>query len=562
MPTENPKDLKKHFDSLKANRSTWESLWQEVCDYGIARRTFTSQTQPQGEGKRTKEIYDNTMMVANDLLASGLHNLLTSTAIRWFALEPDDKALLEIPGIAEWFSEIEEIMYRSITAPEAGFHPQIAEVYNDIAAFGNGSMSVMRVPGKGLAFQAMPLSEIFVDEDSYGRINQIYRFVSFTALQIKTRFGDGVVKAADKAIERGDYLKPIQLLQCLLPNEVYSKDKKFGPGASQILSIIIEYESPKEIERKYFREMPIAFARWNKDPGEIYARGPGIQALSDQRMLNSMNKTTLKAAQKAVDPPILVPDNGFITQLDIGPGGMSVYRGGTTDAIRELYTRAGENPELGVQAIQQRQTNVRAAYHFELLQLIQDPRMSATQVMEISSRTQQILSPIVGRIQSELLEPLMERVFNICLRMKKFPPIPDILAGRDISIRYISPVQRAQRSGEAQALLNALNSTLQLGQIDPNILDTIDNDKIARFFFDAWGVPANLLKTEEEVAAIRNIKARKAQMQEQIDQGTQIAQGAGHVLPSLAKMAGPGGMEALNAVNAGQQTGEGTPPAA
>jgi hypothetical protein len=530
-----PKQIKKQFESLRVDRSTWESIWQEVADHGLGRRTFTSPVTSTGEGKRTRYIFDNTMMVANDLLASGLHNLLTSTANRWMHLEPDDPRIMELPGAADWYAVAEDALFAAIERPEAGFHPQISECYNDLAGFGNCAMATLRNRNVGLWFQAMPLAETYVDEGPDGRIQSIYRFWRYTPAQFRARWPEGTSEQVDAKFRGVQTERSIEILQCFIPNEIFEEGVRFGPRASRIKSITMMYNDAEVIEEKFFREMPIAFSRWNLDPGELYGRGPGVQALSEARMLNEMNKTMLEGAQKAVNPPLLVPDNGFVTQLDISPGGLSVFRAATQDPVRELYSRPSSGADLGQDQIQARQTNVRAAYHFDLLSIIQDPRMSATQVLEISARTQQILSPLVGRVQHDLLEPITERSFNIGLRAGWIPPPPAFLRGSRVNIRYVSPVQRAQRAQEAAKLVEAINGVMQLGQLDPSALDTLDSDAISRFMFDAQGVPAHLLRSPEAVQAIRQARAQQAQQQEQFQM---VNEGARTAMPLLTQLAG------------------------
>lgn len=533
------KDLKRYFESLKTDRSTWEQLWQEVADWGLARRTFIRPVTQTGEGKRTRFVFDNTMMVANDLLASGLHNLLTNTSNRWFHLEPDDLRILQIPGVADWFAVAEDALFRQIERPEAGFHPQIAECYNDLSAFGNCAFATLRLRGnartpEGLWFQALPLAETYVDEGPDGRVQSIFRHWRYTPAQFRARWPEGTNDRVDAQFKMRHTERNIEILQAFVPNEIYEEGTRFGPTASRVRSVTMMMEDALEIETKYFQEMPIAFARWNLDPGELYARGPGVQALSDQRMLNAMRKTTLEGAEKGVDPPLLVPDNGVVTQLDISPGGLSVYRAATQDPVRELYTRAGTGADLGVDMMRDIQANVRAAHHYDLLSIIQDPRMSATQVLEISTRTQQILAPRLGRVQSDLLEPIIDRSFNIGLRAGWIPRPPDGLRGTRVNVRYVSQIQRAQRANEAQALLNALNSVVQLGQVEPSIFDTLEPDRIARFFFEAWGVPQELLRTPQQVQAMRQARA---QQQAQQEQQQLMLEGAKTAMPLLTQAA-------------------------
>lgn len=539
MPLDDAKSIRKHFDCLKGDRATWESLWQEVSDHGLARRSFNQGNWiPSGRGKRTRNIYDNTMMVANELLASGLHNILTPTATRWLHVEPEDPEVLESAEAADWFAAAEERLVRDIERYESGFHTAMSEVYPDIAAFGNGALATLW--DGGLVYQSMPLTETYVEEDSYGRVNRIYRDFELTAAQVIEKFGEvNAPERARAAYYRGEITQRTRILQALVPNPAYSPSTKFGRNSLQITSWFIDYETSKEILRESFRELPIAFARWNKDSDELYGRGSGVQALSDQRMLNKMNWTTLRGAEKAIDPPMLLPDNGFVTQLDLSPGGYSFYRATTVDQIRELYTRSGEGVDLGVQLSDRRQTNIRAAYHYELLQLIQDPRMSATQVLEISARVQQILSPAAARLQSELLEPVVSRSFREELRHPgSLPPVPAILAGVNVRFRYVSPVQRAQRASEARAAVEAINATMQIGQLDPRAFDPIDTEALTRFFFAAYGVSPHLLRTSAEVKQLQQGRAQLQQQREQQSTIQGMAEAAGKAAPALQAIQG------------------------
>ena len=77
-----------------------------------------------------------------------------------------------------------------------------------------------------------------------------------------------------------------------------------------------------------FNEFPFIGSRWERNSLETYGRGCGGAALSDVKMLNEMEKTYLKALQKMVDPPLMVPDDGFINPVRTTPGGLNYCRTG------------------------------------------------------------------------------------------------------------------------------------------------------------------------------------------------------------------------------------------
>ena len=179
-----------------------------------------------------------------------------------------------------------------------------------------------------------------------------------------------------------------------------------------------------------------------------------MTALPDVKMLNEMSKTTIKAAQKQVDPPLLVPDDGFLLPVRTVPGGLNFYRSGTRDRIEPL--NIGANNPLGLNMEQQRRDSIRAVFYVNQLMMQQGPQMTATEVIQRNEEKMRLLGPVLGRLQSELLQPMILRVFNIMLRNKLFPIAPEVLANQEIDNEYVTPMALAQRSQELQSMMRGL----------------------------------------------------------------------------------------------------------
>lgn len=192
------------------------------------------------------------------------------------------------------------------------------------------------------------------------------------------------------------------------------------------------------------------------------------------------------------------------------------------------------NPQIGVDLLERERVGVRAAFHFELLQLIQDPRMTATQVLEIANKMQRLLSPILGRLQVELLEPMIERVFGILLRQGRFNPVPEELAGRNIRVEYVSPVARAQKEGDAQAIIDTFTIAANLSQVDPSVLDNLNSDEAIRLISEAKDMPAGIIRSAEEVSEIRRGQEELARQQQEKQDALDTAGAAAKLVPALA----------------------------
>ena len=66
-------------------------------------------------------------------------------------------------------------------------------------------------------------------------------------------------------------------------------------------------------------------------------------------------------------------------------------------------------------------------FHIDQLVVTENRNMTATEVLQRQEEKMRILGPVLGRLQSELLSPLITRVFNIMLRNQLFMAAPDIL---------------------------------------------------------------------------------------------------------------------------------------
>jgi len=280
---------------------------------------------------------------------------------------------------------------------------------------------------------------------------------------------------------------------------------------------------------KGFAEFPYAVPRYLKSSNEIYGRSPAMNALPDVKMLNTMCKTSIRAAQKQIDPPLMVPDDGFLMPIRTVPGGLNYYRSGTRDRIEPL--NIGANNPVGNQMEEQRRKQVRENFFVDQLITSQGQTMTATEVVQRNEEKMRILGPVLGRLQSELLQPLITRCFNILMRNKKFPEMPAMLGNTNIEIEYVSPLAKAQKTGELQALMRGFEIFGSLQNVAP-VFDYLDTDAVVTYIKDVLGFPAKILKTKSQVGAIRKQRQAEQQQQMQLQQMQQVAQAAGQAAPA------------------------------
>ena len=147
--------------------------------------------------------------------------------------------------------------------------------------------------------------------------------------------------------------------------------------------------------------------------------------------------------------------------------------------------------------------------------------MTATEVLERAREKGALLSPTMGRQQSEMLGPMIEREIDLLSQQGLLPPLPDALieADGEFDIEYDSPLSRSQRSEEAAGWLRTLEAAIAYANTtqDVSVLDHFDTDVIYPALGEINAMPASWTRGEDAVMAIREGRAQQQQQQQMLD---------------------------------------------
>ena len=524
--TDLTKSLKRRFDKLKTNRQNWETHWQEVADYMLPRKADVTKTRSKGD-KRTELIFDSSPLQSVDLLAASLHGMLTNPSTPWFTLRYKDQEKENDDEAKHLLESATDAMY--VAFNRSNFQQEIFELYHDLITFGTACMFVQDDDEDTLKFSTRHINEIYIAENEKGKVDTVYRLFKMSVRAAFQQFGEAISTSTKGLITKDPY-EEISILHAVYPRNDFDpkkQDRKNMPFES----VYMEYKNLNELSVAGFKEFPFVVPRYLKASHEIYGRSPAMTALPDVKMLNEMSKTTIKAAQKQVDPPLLVPDDGFLLPVRTVPGGLNFYRSGTRDRIEPL--NIGANNPLGLNMEEQRRNSIRNVFYVNQLMMQQGPQMTATEVIQRNEEKMRLLGPVLGRLQSELLKPMIDRCFAILLRNNQFAQAPDFLSGQDIEIEYVSPLAKAQKSTELSSITRAIEILGSLANVAP-VFDYINFDALVKHVADLVGVPQKVLKLQSQVNAEREQQAQLAEQQAQMQQMQQVADAGGKIAP-LAK---------------------------
>ena len=522
------KQLKDNLSRLMEKRSNWESHWQEVSDYMLPRKAEITKERSRGD-KRHTLIFDATAIHALELLAASLHGMLTSSANKWFSLRYKETDLNSLDEAKEWLEDATARMYDVIA--KSNFQQEIFECYHDLIAFGTACLMIEEDQDDVLNFSARHIKEIYIQENKKGYVDTIYRRFKMPSQAAADKFGVENISKDLLNKARKDPFQDVQLVHVIKPRldfDPKKEDKKNMPFSS----IYFEYESGHIISTGGFKESPYVIPRYLKASTETYGRSPGMNALPDVKVLNKMVENSLKAAAKQIDPPLLIPDDGMLAPIRMSPGSINYYRSGSRDRIEPLNINANNATTLNSE--NQRRDAIVKMFHVDQLVISENRNMTATEVLQRQEEKMRILGPVLGRLQSELLSPLIIRIFNIMLRKGLFQPAPDVLQSQELNIEYVSPMALAQRGQELQSIMRGLEIFGSLGQTMP-VMDYIDENGFIKQIIDILGLPAKMIKSDAQVQQIREERAAEQQQQMEMQQQMAESQMAKNAAP-LAKV--------------------------
>jgi hypothetical protein len=525
----NAQELISKLEALKAERSTWENHWQELTDYILPNRNDVTNTRSPGE-KRNVQIVDSTAVQANQLLAGALHGLLTNPSAFWFEYTTGDPELDRQDDVRRWLQKAALKTHEILN--NSNFQTEIHEIYQDLGCIGTAALSIEEDEEKIVRFAARHISEIFVEESNLGVIDSVFRSFKWTARQVLQEFGDKTPDEVKKMAEMNSTDK-LEIIHAVYPRKEFSR--KSGPESYAFASDYLYVQKKLYLARSGFREFPYAIPRWTKASGEVYGRSAGMAGLPDIKMINEMMKTVIRGAQKTVDPPVQMPDDGFIFPLIVTPGGVNYYRSGSNDRIEAFANDA--RIDFGFQVLESIRQRIRECFYVDQLQLAQGPQMTATEVMQRTEEKMRLMGPVLGRQHSELLRPLIDRVFAIMVRREQIPqPIPEVLSGKKIDVHYSSLIAKSQKMSEGQNLQRALQAAAPFIQIDPSTADNINGDAALREIISIYGVTQNILRDQKEVDDKRKARdeANREALQQQQEQHQ--ADQVSKMGPALAKV--------------------------
>ena len=160
--------------------------------------------------------------------------------------------------------------------------------------------------------------------------------------------------------------------------------------------------------------MPAIVPRWTRIPGSPYGLGQAFKALPAMRQINAICRMELAALDLSIAGMWIAEDDGVLNPKTVKVGPRKIIVANSVDSMKELKSGADFNVSFTLKA--QLQAQIRKVFMADQLQPQDGPAMTATEVHVRVGMIRQLLGPVYGRLQSEYLQPFVERCFGLAFR--------------------------------------------------------------------------------------------------------------------------------------------------
>jgi len=507
-----PEEAIRRLQQLETDRSNWASYWQDLANFCLPKKANIVEKKTNNPRLDFHHLFDNTAINSLKIMSAGFHSHLTNPSTKWFGLKMKDKNLMTEKAVKVWLQDVEDIIFTTLDS--SNFDSIMQEFYEDTGVFGTGAIFEEEDIQDKVRFTMLPIGEIFIEEDYQGRVNRIFRKFEYTVQQAYDRWGDDAGQSVKKAIAEKSFNKTVAILHWIVPREkrVAGKEDALNmPYESKWINIADKHL----IRESGFEEFPVAVGRFWKNTAERWGFSPAMGVLADIKMINAEKKILIRAAMKITDPPLALPQQGFIMPLNLNPSGLNYYNSQTkSDALQPLLTKG--NIPVGIDMIRDVKESIEEGFFVPLFKAFSQitKQMTIPEVQRRISENMVLLGPVVGRFTQEVFDPIIIRTFNILFRNGFLPEPPESIQGQEFDVVYISLLAKAQRATEIVSLEKTLVTVGQVAGVLPNVLDKIDGDKIIDIVVDINGNNPEILRDQKEVEIIRQ---QRAEQQAKID---------------------------------------------
>ncbi|TPM25706.1 portal protein [Mesorhizobium sp. B2-3-4] len=567
-------DILSRQSDLETERSAYETVWEtvaEFCDpdapdvWRGRRSGGGRESQAERQERRGSRVYANTINSAANRLAAGLESLIIPQSEKWHGLSTAAMDDEETDEEKEWAESLRDFLFALRYSANSNFVPATQACLRNVVRYGPAYLYAEEGFGSTLIrYASIPVVEGYLSRNRWGQVDIFHRRYERTARQAAQLLGYDNLPAKIKAMvdDPTKCEQKISLIQCVQPRDerkMYNLAGRYDYLDTAFVSYHVIEEEETIVKESGFRTFPISTFSWRRYEGDPYGISPTIEALVTVKEENAVRRSGLRALQQITDPataskasldyvPVLNPGQNYEGLLD---------QNGRPQIVP---INTGANPTFAFDYAKTRADEVRDMMFVNLFQvLVQNPQMTATEALIRNEEKASLLGPSGSIIQAGFATNL-DREMGILEEKglydqdSRFLP-PESLAGKQVRPTFTSPLDVLRRSAEAKDTMQVIGAAVQIAQFQPDVMDAIDGEEALRIIHSAGRSPQRFFRNQDEVAALRDAKAKAAQAQKGMAGIATAASVAKDAVPAAVQARDSGLLDALQGMmpQGGQQ---------
>lgn len=499
MPTLPPNlgDLEaviRRYSAAVQRREWFRSIMQDCYFYAVPNRELFTQQAP-GQQK-SMELFDSTAPVAVHEFASRIQSVMVPSWRQWSKLVPGPglpEEARDDDELTEYLEEQTDIFFGYIN--HSNFVTKSHEAFEDLA-IGTAAITLeLDEQQQGFEFSSIPSAYLGLEEGPSGSVETVFRDAKCQVRHLERLYPGTDLPDEWQKLKDG---KPETDVEYVVGSIFDPKTRTYW--------MVAFASKPKCLlfVRNLGETSPVIVFRWSVIPGETFGRGPVMSALPDIKTLNKVVEFLLRAAALSISPPLTGVTDGVLNPYtaQIVPGTVIPVMSNdqANPSLKPLVNDI--RPELAQFVLDDMRTNVRRM-------LFSDPRrqegpiQSATEVMIEDREFVQRIGAAFGRLQTEFIEKVINRGVHLLRGIGKMANFK--VDGKEVTLKHLSPLARAQDQEELMSLNTAVSLTAPFGT--EAVMSSFKVESIGEWIAKKAGVDAKVLRTDADRKAI----AQKAQ---------------------------------------------------
>ncbi len=501
------------FDYVKSVRARHDNDWQNIMDLILPFVGDIHQARNDEGGRRIPGVFDTTGVTSADLLLNFVVSQMIPIGNPWVGIETTPELMEDI--------QIKQLMesasreYLDLLS-QTNYYVQFPSTVINWLILGNACISQHTKNNETIVFDNRPMGDTWWQIGPDREPNFIYHQKAVPVLDalrffIRTK----EIKQSQlprKLVEMSEGIRKLEKVQIVhavyenengLPNAIKTPREKrwlsdwmiWGDNGLEMVSAT-----------EGFDLSPYTCARMMTVNGEDYGRGRGHIARPDLMRLNRIKHMSLLSLTRELLPTLLVEDQSVV-QLTGRPGGIAIFR---PNAAPPQFLRPGSDHLQADSIANLEREQVKKGLLVDVLEDKETQTRSATEAARQDRKALQRLHSPTNSLRKELIEPqTLSSISNFRSigKLKQLQEAANKANVKDIPIRIVlkSPFFSAQNQPTLQ-LVEAWTDTQVRRAVElqqPELMDRVNLDEVAKTEASLAEIPANLLNTDEEVNRLR-----------------------------------------------------------